>query len=104
MSRMLRFAAFVTFLALAALAALAGERAGPVHVVNGKLTLDEAVQIALKQNPNILKALQQIEVTRGQIIEVRAEALPHVALTGDYSQEQRTLLQGGSLGVQTQNA
>ncbi len=104
MNRILRSAAFVTFIALAALPALAGEHSGPVHVVNGRLTLDEAVQIALKQNPNILKALQQIEVTRGQIIEVRAEALPHVTLTGDYSQEQRTLLQGGSLGVQTQNA
>ena len=45
------------------------------------MTLDQAIKLALKQNPNLLKALWQIRNTRGQIIEVRAQALPHVALT-----------------------
>ncbi|MEP6669673.1 MAG: TolC family protein [Chthoniobacter sp.] len=69
------------------------------HSVTGDLTLDQAIKLALKQNPNVLKALWQIENTRGQIIEVRAEALPHVALTSSYFQQSKTLLQGrGSNG------
>lgn len=58
------------------------------------MTLDQAIKLALKQNPNVLKALWQIEQTRGQIIEVRAEALPHVALASAYSQQSKSLLQG----------
>ena len=71
MNRILRFAAVAVFLSLSVLSARAGERTGPVRTINGNLTLDEAVGIALKQNPTVLKALQQIEYTRGQIIEVR---------------------------------
>ena len=53
------------------------------HVVEQKLSIARALEIALKQNPEILKALQEIERTRGQVIEVRAEALPHVSLSGN---------------------
>ncbi|MEI9895356.1 MAG: TolC family protein [Chthoniobacter sp.] len=69
------------------------------HSFNGDLTLDRAIKLALQQNPNILKALWQIENTRGQIIEVRSEALPHVALTSSYFQQSKTLLQraGGNV-------
>ena len=58
------------------------------------LTLENAVSIALKQNPEILKALHEIERTRGQVIEVRAQALPHVTGTGSYNQQDPKLLQG----------
>ncbi|MCE9610803.1 MAG: TolC family protein [Chthoniobacter sp.] len=68
------------------------------HTLKGDLTLDRAVEIALRQNPSILKAIQQIELTRGQIIEVRAQALPHLTLTGDYSQQQKTLIQRSGRG------
>jgi len=64
------------------------------HSFTGDMTLDQAIKLALKQNPNVLKALWQIENTRGQIIEVRAEALPHVALTSSYFQQSKSLLQG----------
>jgi outer membrane protein TolC len=71
--------------------------------VAGDLTLDAAVQLALKQNPAIRKATQQIELTRGQVIEVRAQALPHISVTGDYNQQDPQLLErassGGSSGV-----
>jgi outer membrane protein TolC len=40
--------------------------------------LDEAVLTALRQNPDLLRALQEIERTKGVIIQVRAEALPRV--------------------------
>src|SRR5205085_3196208 len=41
-------------------------------------TVDRAVIIALQQNPDIRRALQEIERTKGVIIEIRAEALPHI--------------------------
>ena len=54
--------------------------------------MDRAVQTALRQNPDILKQLQEIERTLGQIIEVRAQALPHLAATGSFMQEDNRLL------------
>ena len=81
----------------------AAEAAGSRQAVTGDLTLDRAVEIALKQNPNILKAIQQIQVTRGQIIQVRGQALPQIAVHARYDQKDRALLEGrgltgGSLG------
>ena len=99
MTRFLRSALFATVFAVPALIATAGERSGPIRTITGNLTLDQAVQIALKQNPNILKALQQIEITRGQIIEVRAVALPHISLNADYNQLSRTLIERGERGA-----
>jgi outer membrane protein len=58
------------------------------------LTLIRAVEIALKQNPEILKARQEIERTRGQVIEIRAEALPHLTVSGNYRQQDPALIQG----------
>ncbi|MEI6561536.1 MAG: TolC family protein [Verrucomicrobiota bacterium] len=58
------------------------------------LTLDEAVAIALCQNPLILNAKQEIERTRGQVIEVRAQALPQVTLTTIYQQQDPNLVSG----------
>jgi outer membrane protein TolC len=95
MNRFLRSVAPISFAVISAVTLCAGERSGSLQVVTGNLTLDEAVQIALKQNPAILKALQQIEVTRGQIIEVRAQALPHISLNGTYNQQDRSLIEGG---------
>lgn len=88
----------VAFLGIFLAVAVAGERerAGMIRSFTGNLTLERAVEIALTQNPNLLKAIQQIEVTRGQIIEVRAQALPHVSLNGNYNQLDRALLESGS--------
>src|SRR5438874_1678477 len=41
-------------------------------------TLDRAILTALKQNPDLLRAIQEIERTKGVVIQVRAEALPHI--------------------------
>jgi len=41
-------------------------------------TLDRAILTALQQNPDILRAIQEIERSKGVIIQVRAEALPHI--------------------------
>ena len=65
------------------------------HSFNGDMTLDQAVQLALKQNPDVKRALQQIELTRGQVIEVRSQGLPHVIVTSTYNQEAPALIQEG---------
>jgi outer membrane protein TolC len=47
-------------------------------------TLTDAIQTALQRNPDILRARQEIERTRGLQIEVRAEALPHLDAAASY--------------------
>ncbi|MGB8356953.1 MAG: TolC family protein [Chthoniobacteraceae bacterium] len=64
--------------------------------IPANITLDDAITIAVRQNPQILLAIQQIEQTRGQIITVRAEALPLVALSGVYSQVDPRLIGSSS--------
>ncbi len=98
MIRSLHAAVFAALLALATVTVCAGERSGPIRAINGDLSLEDAVQVALQQNPNLLKALQQIEVTRGQIIEVRAAALPRVSLNASYNQQSTSLIERGSQG------
>jgi outer membrane protein TolC len=60
------------------------------------LTLDEAVQTAIKQNPDILNAEQEIKRTRGVVIEVTAQALPHITVATDFTQIQKDLLLDGA--------
>ena len=59
------------------------------------MTLDEAVNLALLQNPDILRSKQEIERTRGLVIEVRAQALPQATITSSYTQQDRNLLRDG---------
>lgn len=47
-------------------------------------TLDQAIQTALHQNPTILNAIQEIKRTKGVIIEIRAQALPHISPNFNY--------------------
>ncbi len=65
------------------------------------LCLEDAIAIALRQNPQILVAKAEIERARGQIIEVRAQALPHVVMTGNFQQQDRNLLKGAGSDVGT---
>jgi outer membrane protein len=46
-----------------------------------RFTLNEAILTGLQQNPDILRARQEIERTKGLYIEVRAAALPQVNAT-----------------------
>lgn len=61
------------------------------------LTLDEAVQTALRQSPTVIVAEKEIERTRGQFIQVRAQALPQVGIAYSYIQQDRSLLQSSLL-------
>ncbi len=93
------FLPVILAIGIATLPALPSHAGPPPAPISGRnveqnLTLSRAVEIALKQNPEILKALQEIERTRGQVIEVRAEALPHLAVSGNYRQQDPALVQG----------
>src|SRR6202040_3198618 len=46
--------------------------------------LDQAVITALAQNPTVLQALEEIRRTKGVIIEIRAQALPHISPSFNY--------------------
>lgn len=76
-------------------------KALPVHQSNGdaiSLNLNQAIDLALRQNPAILNAKQEIKRTRGLVIQVRAQALPHISLVSSYNQQDPNLLGGGSFG------
>jgi outer membrane protein TolC len=49
-----------------------------------RFTLDRAILTALQQNPDILRAKQEIERSKGVIIEIRAQALPHITPQGQF--------------------
>jgi outer membrane protein TolC len=49
-----------------------------------RFTLDEAILTALRRNPTIQIARQEIERTKGLYIQVRAEILPQIAMTGQF--------------------
>jgi outer membrane protein TolC len=40
--------------------------------------------LALQQNPEVLKSLREVERLHGQVVEIRAQALPHLALTSTF--------------------
>ena len=69
-----------------------------VFTVRGPLTLDRAIALGLRQNPDLLRALKEIERTRGQVIEVRAQALPRVGINANYFQQDKDLLERGGGG------
>ena len=53
--------------------------------MNGRtFTLPRAILTALQQNPDILRARQEIERTKGLYIEMRAAILPQIGATGQF--------------------
>jgi outer membrane protein len=63
-----------------------------------RVTLEQAVDLAMRDNPDIRKALQEIERTRGVIVEVRAQALPRAGLAGRYDERDPQLIETGGGG------
>ena len=49
------------------------------------LSLADAVDVALQQNPNILRAQKELEAAQGVVIQTRAVAIPKVAVTGGFN-------------------
>ncbi len=49
-----------------------------------RFTLDRAILTGIQQNPAVLVAKQELERTKGVIIEIRAQALPHITPNGNF--------------------
>src|SRR5712691_9462820 len=58
-------------------------------------TLDKAILTALQRNPDILRAEQEIKRTKGVIIQIRAQALPHITPGGQFQWTDPKLGSGG---------
>jgi len=58
---------------------------------NHPLTIDEAVQLALKQNPSILEQIQQLKVQKGLVYQAQARLLPQLTAATNYSQQDNAL-------------
>jgi outer membrane protein TolC len=66
-----------------------------------KFTLDQAIQTALQRNPTLLIAEREIERTKGVIIEIRAQALPHITVAGSYTWTDPNLSRANIFGTPT---
>jgi outer membrane protein len=65
--------------------ALAEPPAAPANSLPTRpLSLADAVNFALSQSPNILRAQKDLEAAEGVVIQTRAIAIPKVAITGSY--------------------
>jgi outer membrane protein len=60
-------------------------------------TLDLAIQTALQQNPDVLRARQEIRRTKGVFIEVLSQALPHITATDQFQRTDPHLGRSGSI-------
>ncbi len=61
-----------------------------------KFTLEQAILTALTQNPDILRGKQEIERTKGVVLEIAAQALPHITPSANLSWTDPSLGSGGS--------
>ncbi len=75
-----------------ACAALAAESAAPVRqsFITTPLSMADVVNLALTQNPAILRAKKDLEATQGIVVQTRAVVVPKVAVTGNYSAVQKS--------------
>jgi outer membrane protein TolC len=70
------------------------------------MNLEEAVRIALKQNPDILGSAQEIRYSQGRVVQIRAQAIPQLNLSTAYNQQGMELATNGKGAAgagQTQN-
>src|SRR5271155_5102787 len=58
---------------------------------NHPLTIDKAIQLALKQNPSILQQIQQLKVQKGLVFQAQAKLLPQLTAATNYSQTDSAL-------------
>jgi outer membrane protein TolC len=79
----MRRSSWIVILLMALEFGRAGAHAGPAY------TVEEAVAVAKKQNPEILMAAKQMEAARGGVVEARAGFLPGVVSTGLLRKRQR---------------
>ncbi len=86
--------------ALTAFAALADSTnvPAPHTFITDPISVADAINIALKQNPAILRAQKDLETSHGVVLETRAIAIPRVQFTGSYSAVANSDLDAFSFG------
>ena len=92
----MRFLWTALAIATTACTSLAGESI--VAYRSHPLTLDEAVQLALKQNPSILAAVQQLKAEKGLFYQAQSNLLPHLAFSANYTQQDPGLVRTSTAG------
>jgi outer membrane protein TolC len=85
----------VAILAAAAMALAGTESSTTALRTTQDLTLDEAVQTAVRANPDILRAEQEIRRTRGVVLEVQAQALPQLTVGNQFDVVSKNILLAG---------
>jgi outer membrane protein TolC len=66
-------------------------------------TLDQAILMALQQNPGLLNAEQEIKRTKGVIIQVRAQALPQINATANFDWTDPNLVNARTVSTSAEN-
>jgi hypothetical protein len=67
------------------------------------LTIQEAIITAIRRNPEILAAVQELNTTSGRFISVRSRIIPQVTLKSDYGYTSRELQTVQDLGAPNVN-
>jgi len=84
---------------------LAGRTLGGTETSSGgnvpTFTLNQAILTSLQRNPDILRAEQEIKRTKGVIIEIRAQVLPHVTAAATWEWTDPNLVGARILGNTT---
>jgi len=83
------FSGLVTVTVVLLIAATPSTAADRAVTTPTTLTLQNCIDLALKQNPSVLKAQQEIRRTHGVIVEARAAAIPQVTASGSYQEVDR---------------
>jgi TolC family type I secretion outer membrane protein len=63
------------------------------------LTLADAIQTAIKKNPDILSAVQDLSSASGQFISIRSRIIPQVSIAADYGYTSRDINAVQDFGV-----
>jgi len=85
--------AILLFLLLALsgnVSAQSGTNVHPAQPFGGPLSMADAVNLALRQNPSVLRAQKDVEAAKGIAIQTRAIALPSFGINGGFAAVQRT--------------
>src|SRR6202162_3769754 len=102
---MMRLPLFVLAFAGLSCNLIAGEATVAGHLSIGyrshPLTIDEAVQLALKQNPSVLQQIQQLKAQKGLVYQAQARLLPQLTAASNYSQTDTALNPSSQSGRST---
>lgn len=63
------------------------------------MRIEDAIQTAIKQNPEILGAVQELNTTSGRFISIRSKIIPQVTVKSDYGYTTRDLQNEQDLGA-----